>query len=225
MDERLPMRFGPNPAELVDRLSALASSPPVLAALEQRATEARANHVAAIARLRAAEKAFEEAERLHGDVNKAFEAEVARLMDEQHKARVKAQAKFDASNLRFRSAENEVRDALTAIRELPAWRDFDVWCARFEQTVAYAYLDHGADADPSSMDDLTLVQRRKDVELRKRCDARRDEADKALTHFRATLRTARTIFASEDEALRACREGLRALKALYALPSGITWPQ
>src|SRR5579859_7771508 len=112
MDERLPMRFGPNPAELVDRLSALASSPPVLAALEQQATEARATHLAAIARLRAAEKAFEEAERVHSDVSKAVEAEITRLIEEHQKARVKTQAKLDASDLGFRSAAEEVRRAL-----------------------------------------------------------------------------------------------------------------
>lgn len=223
-----------NIASLEHRLTALASTPAVAAALERQAKEAVAAHRAAIARLRAAQQRFLEAELANdaaATLSEAEEEEIRRAEEALHKLREKRQAKIAQAELAHRAAQNEVRAAITAIRELPPWRSFEEWRAKIEQTIAHAWVrpipEHNRPFTAFLSGDISAIERKRlqgEAERQGRIRAHSDAADDALIAFREVLNSARMTYATEPDALEGARAALDAVKELYSLPSEMSWP-
>jgi len=211
-------------AALSDREFRKLLTPVAVAEQVRFADRQRELHRSALARLRAAETRYLEVELAHDAAIETFDAEIRHLTETFQKAREKAQAKIDRADLDWRSVQEEVRAALTAIRELPAWEKFDRWYELVQERFTRMFIDHREDANPGTVDVSELLRRGRDGALRARLDARRQRAVSAVMAFRAVVDSARMTYASEEEALSAARAALEAVKAEHGLaPPG--WPQ
>lgn len=212
----------PRVAALEQRLAMLESAPQAVE--QKRAAEA---HREAIAELRAAENRFIDAERAAEMAREASTprvAEIRRLEELLQKARVEHWTELEGAQLAMRSAQNEVRARLAVIHELPAWKKFNLWSLAVEQILSHAFIDQREDALHGQPNDEVRLRLHTDNALRERLQARRNDAEKALLAYRASVNAARTVHHSETEALAAAVAALDRLKEFYSLPRGMSWP-